>query len=110
MSRKIVSLMIALLIFGFTNVITANSDGSPQWVTGEVVFIQEGAADSLVSVRMPDNTVFNIASSNDKLMGIKVGDRVVVKVFQGWAQSALLKAKINRRFSRHKPGHSSRSR
>jgi len=170
MSGKFVSLVIALLISGSMNIVTANSNGSPQWVTGEVVsivekqddglislkladgglfsipsrasllegieigdvvtvqviegwaqiitiaadrtpetpkpekkdsgvqwvpgevvFIQGGATDSLISVRMSDKTVFNIASSNDKLRGIKVGDHVIVKVYQGWAQSVTKK-------------------
>jgi len=58
-----------------------------QWVPGEVVSIQEGAYDSLISVRMSDKTIFNISSPNDLLRGIKVGDHVIVKVFRGWAQS-----------------------
>ena len=66
-------------------------DSGVQWVPGEVVFIQEGATDSLISVKMSDKTVFNIASSNDKLRDIKVGDRVIVKVYQGWAQSVTRK-------------------
>lgn len=62
-------------------------DSGVQWVPGEVVFIQSEATDSLISVRMSDKTVFNIAASNDKLKDIKVGDHVIVKVYQGLAQS-----------------------
>lgn len=170
MSRKFVSLMIVLLMAGSMNIVTANSNGSPQWVTGEVVSIvvkqddgllslklaggelfsvsskpsllegveigdvvtiqviegwaqiisiareripgtprpekkdngvqwvpgevvsiQEGAYDSLISVRMSDKTIFNISSPNDLLKGIKVGDHVIVKVFRGWAQSVTKK-------------------
>ena len=170
MSRKIVSLMISLLIFGLMSVIAAYSNGSPQWVTGEVVSmvekeddglislkladgelfsipsgtslfegieigdvvtvqviegraqiitiaedkkpetpkpgkkesgvqwvpgeivsIQGGTYDSLISVRMSDMTIFNISSPNDLLKGIKVGDHVIVKVFRGWAQSVTKK-------------------
>lgn len=58
-----------------------------QWVPGEVVFIQEGTYDSLISVRMSDKTVFNISTPNVLLKGIQVGDHVIVKVFRGWAQS-----------------------
>jgi len=91
------------VIEGWAQIITIAADRTPetpkpekkdsgvQWVPGEVVFIQEGAADSLISVRMSDKTVFNIASSNDKLRGIKVGDHVIVKVYQGWAQSVTKK-------------------
>jgi hypothetical protein len=66
-------------------------DSGVQWVPGEVVSIQEGAYDSLISVRMSDQTVFNISSPNDLLKGIKVGDHVIVKVFRGWAQSVTKK-------------------
>lgn len=62
-------------------------DSGVQWVPGELVFIQEGTYDSLISVKMSDNTVFNISTPNDLLKGIKVGDHVIVKVFRGWAQS-----------------------
>jgi hypothetical protein len=62
-----------------------------QWVPGEVVSIQEGKYDSLISVRMSDKTIFNISSPNDLLRGIEVGDHVVVKVFRGWAQSVTKK-------------------
>jgi hypothetical protein len=62
-----------------------------QWVPGEIVFIQEGTYDSLISVRMSDNTIFNISTPNDLLKGIKVGDHVIVKVFRGWAQSVTKK-------------------
>ncbi|HVY54827.1 MAG TPA: hypothetical protein VHC46_03630, partial [Thermodesulfobacteriota bacterium] len=58
-----------------------------QWVPGEVVSIQEGEYDSLISVMMSDKTVFNISTPNILLKDIKVGDHVMVKVFRGWAQS-----------------------
>jgi hypothetical protein len=66
-------------------------DSGVQWVPGEVVFIQEGTYDSLISVRMSDKTIFNISSPNDLLKGVKVGDHVIVKVFRGWAQSVTKK-------------------
>ena len=62
-------------------------DSGIQWVPGELVFIQEGTYDSLISVRMSDNTVFNISTPNILLKDIKVGDQVMVKVSRGWAQS-----------------------
>lgn len=58
-----------------------------QWVPGEVVSIQEGEYDSLISVMMSDKTVFNISTPNILLKDIKVRDNVLVKVFRGWAQS-----------------------
>lgn len=66
-------------------------DSGVQWVPGEVISIQEGPTDSLLSVKMSDGTVFNVAASNDKITGIKVGDHVIAKVFQGWAQSVTRK-------------------
>ena len=62
-------------------------DDGVQWVPGEVVSMEKGPTDSLLSVKMSDGTVFNIAASNDKIAGIKVGDHVIARVFQGWAQS-----------------------
>lgn len=66
-------------------------DSGVQWVPGEVISIQEGPTDSLLSIKMSDGTVFNVAASNDKITGIKVGDHVIAKVFQGWAQSVTKK-------------------
>jgi hypothetical protein len=91
------------VIEGWAQIITIAKDRTPetprpekkdsgvQWVPGEVVFIQEGTYDSLISVRMSDKTIFNISSPNDLLKGIKVGDHVIVKVFRGWAQSVTKK-------------------
>lgn len=62
-------------------------DKGPQWVAGEVVAIQEGDTDSLISVKRPNDSVFNIAIANDKLGDLKVGDQVTVKIQKGWAQS-----------------------
>lgn len=64
-----------------------NKNSGVQWVPGEVVSIQEGEYDSLISVMMSDKTVFNISTPNILLKDIKVGDNVLVKVFRGWAQS-----------------------
>lgn len=66
-------------------------DSGAQWVPGEVVSIEWGTYDSLISIRMSDKTIFNISSPNDLLKGIKVGDHVIVKVFRGWAQSVTKK-------------------
>ncbi|MGH7851405.1 MAG: hypothetical protein ACREOP_13990, partial [Thermodesulfobacteriota bacterium] len=66
-------------------------DSGVEWIPGEVVSIQVGTYDSLISIRMSDKTIFNISSPNDLLKGIKVGDHVIVKVFRGWAQSVTKK-------------------
>ncbi len=58
-----------------------------QWVPGEVVSIQEGETDSMLSIKMSDGTIFNVAASNDKIQGVNVGDQVIAKVHKGWAQS-----------------------
>ena len=62
-------------------------DKGVQWVQGEVVSIQQGETDSMISIQMSGGTVFNVAASNDKIEGIKVGDHVIAKVYQGWAES-----------------------
>ena len=66
-------------------------DKGPQWVAGEVVAIQEGSSDSLISVKQWNGNVFNIAIDTDKLGGVKLGDRVTVKILKGWAQSVTKK-------------------
>lgn len=68
-------------------------DKGPQWVAGEVVSIEEGPTDSLISVKQWNGNVFNIAIANDKLDGVKVGDQVTVKILKGWAQSVTKKSK-----------------
>lgn len=62
-------------------------DSAAQWVPGEVVSIQGGETDSLLSIKMSDGTIFNVAASNDKIEGINVGDHVIAKVLAGWAES-----------------------
>ena len=59
----------------------------PQWVVGEVIAIQEGDTDSLISVKRPNGSVFNIAVANDKMEGVKLGSYVTVKIQKGWALS-----------------------
>lgn len=58
-----------------------------QWVTGELISIERGAKSSLLSVKMWDGTVFNVAASNDVMAEIKPGDSVIAKVVDGWAES-----------------------
>ncbi len=64
-----------------------------QWVTGELVSIERGADSSLLSIKMWDGTVFNVAASNDRIGSIEVGDSVIAKVVDGWAESVSKKGK-----------------
>lgn len=66
-------------------------DKGVQWVPGEVVSIERGATDSMLSIKMSGGTVFNVAVYNDKIEGINVGDQVIAKVYQGWAESVTKK-------------------
>jgi molybdopterin-binding protein len=66
-------------------------DKGVQWVPGEVVSIERGATDSMLSIKMSDGTVFNVAVYNNKIEGISVGDQVIAKVYQGWAESVTKK-------------------
>jgi len=59
----------------------------PQWVVGEVIAIQEGDTDSLVSVKRPNGSVFNVAVANDKMTGVKLGSYVTIEIQKGWAKS-----------------------
>ena len=58
-----------------------------QWVTGELLSIERGAENSLLSVKMWDGTVFNVAAPNDVMAEVKPGDSVIAKVVDGWAES-----------------------
>jgi len=63
----------------------------PQWVSGRVVALDKGPEESLLSIQMSKDKVFNVASSNDKIVGIKRGDFVTAKVLKGWAKSVTKK-------------------
>ena len=58
----------------------------PQWVAGYLVAIDQGDQDSLLSVKLSNDKVFNVSASNDMISGIKVGDYITVKILKGWAQ------------------------
>ena len=63
----------------------------PQWVVGDVIAIQEGDTDSLISVKRLNGSVFNVAVANDKMGGVKLGSYVTVKIDKGWAESVTQK-------------------
>ena len=63
----------------------------PQWVAGKLVSIDEGAENSLLSIKLSNNKVFNVSAANEKVTGIKVGDYVTVKIIKGWAQKVTKK-------------------
>jgi hypothetical protein len=86
MSGKFVSLVFALLISGSMNIVTANSNGSPQWVTGEVVSIVEKRDEGLISLKLANGELYSISSGASLLEGVEIGDVVTVQVIEGWAQ------------------------
>jgi len=69
----------------------AKNDKGPQWVAGEVVAMEKGSSNSLISVKQWNGNVFNIAIANDKLEGVKVGNYLTVKILKGWAQTVTKK-------------------
>lgn len=69
----------------------AKTTRGPQWVSGRVVAIEKGPENSLLSIKMSNDKVFNVALSNDKLEGIKQGDFVTAKVLKGWAKAVSIK-------------------
>lgn len=74
MLRKIISCAFVLTIMAMVNVGVPSAQ-------------QEGGeTDSLVSIKMSNDKVFNVAVSNDKLEGVKVGSYITVKIVKGWAQ------------------------
>ncbi len=86
MIRKILSCAFILAVIASVNVISAQEEGGPQWITGEVVSIEEGQNESLMSLRMADREAFNVAVTNDLLQGVNVGDVVTVQIVKGWAE------------------------
>jgi acetamidase/formamidase len=60
---------------------------SPQWVAGTLEAITAGPEDSLLSIKLSNDKVFNVSASNDILSGINVGDYITVKIIKGWAQN-----------------------
>lgn len=63
----------------------------PQWVAGTLISIEEGAQESLLSIKLSNDKTFNVSASNDKIGGIKPGDYITVKILKGWAQSVTKK-------------------
>jgi len=60
---------------------------SGQWVAGTLVSVEKGPQDSLLSIKLSNDKVFNVSVANDKVEGIKPGDYLTVKILKGWAQS-----------------------
>ncbi len=54
------------------------------WISGKVAAIDENG---VLSLREPNGKIFRVAATSDKLKGIQVGDRVVVKDVKGWVAS-----------------------
>lgn len=86
MFRKIISCAFVLAIIVLANLAPAQEEGGPQWITGEVVSIEEGQDGSLIGLRMADGEIFNVAAANDLIGGVNVGDVVTVQIVKGWAE------------------------
>ena len=63
----------------------------PQWVAGTLVSIDEGPENSLLSIKLSNDKIFNVSAANDMVTGIKPGDYVTVKILKGWAQKVTKK-------------------
>jgi molybdopterin-binding protein len=55
------------------------------WISGQVTAIQNGPENSLVTMNLPNGQVFRFSSTNQKLDGIRIGDRIAVRDVKGWA-------------------------
>ena len=64
-----------------------NKKRGPQWIAGDLVAIDQGAQNSLLSVKLSNDKIFNVSASNDKTSGLKIGDYITVKIMRGWAQA-----------------------
>ena len=86
MIRKIIGCAFVLAIVVSFNMAMAQEEGGPQWITGEVVAIQEDEGGSLISLKMEDGEIYNVAAANDLIEGINLGDVVTVQIVKGWAE------------------------
>jgi molybdopterin-binding protein len=57
------------------------------WISGRVTAIQNGPQNSLVTMDLPNGQIFRFSSRNQKLEGVKIGDRISVRDVKGWAAS-----------------------
>jgi hypothetical protein len=55
------------------------------WISGRVTPIENGPENSLVTMNLPNGQIFRFSSTNQKLDGIKIGDRIAVRDVNGWA-------------------------
>ena len=55
------------------------------WISGQVTAIRNGPENSLVTMHLPNGQIFRFSSTNQKLGGIKIGDRIAVRDVNGWA-------------------------
>jgi molybdopterin-binding protein len=55
------------------------------WISGQVTAIQNGSENSLVTMNLPSGEIFRFSATNQKLDGVKIGDRISVRDVKGWA-------------------------
>ena len=55
------------------------------WISGQVTAIQNGPENSLVTMNLPNGQIFRFSSTNQKLDGVRIGDRISVRDVKGWA-------------------------
>ncbi len=59
----------------------------PQWIAGKLYAIDQGPENSLLSVKLSNDKIFNVSAPNEMLSDIKIGDYITVKIERGWAES-----------------------
>lgn len=57
----------------------------PYWISGQVTAIQNGPENSLVTMNLRNGQIFRFSSTNQKLEGVRIGDRISVRDVKGWA-------------------------
>lgn len=55
------------------------------WISGQVTEIQNGPENSLVTMNLPNGQIFRFSSTNQRLEGVRIGDRISVRDVNGWA-------------------------
>jgi molybdopterin-binding protein len=99
---------VALILF-VMNVIMAigQEQTEPEelnWVSGIIESIQSGKENSLITVTMQGGESFTFSSTNDKVEGVEIGESILAKVVNGWAQSI---AKLGKPVEIRKPTNES---
>jgi hypothetical protein len=96
--RRMIALIVVLVLIVISSVglaffmIQLNRAGV--LLSGKVSEIEKFPQNSLVTLNTPKGQIFRFSSTNQKLGGIKIGDRVAVRDVNGWAAYPISRRQI----------------